>query len=61
MGFKYPLNKGINQPVLYEISQETEKKSKSDVKSIIDKSDNHEIVRWEMTDIPKGRTFRIEW
>ncbi|KAG2472306.1 MAG: hypothetical protein NPMRTH4_2090002 [Nitrosopumilales archaeon] len=61
MGFKYPLNKGINQPVLYEISQETEKKSKSDVESIIDKSDNHEIVRWEMTDIPKGRTFRIEW
>jgi len=61
MGFKYPLNKGINQPVLYEISQETEKKSKSDVESIIDKSDSHEIVRWEMTDIPKGRTFRIEW
>jgi len=61
MGFKYPLNKGINQPVLYEISQETEKKSKSDVESIIDKSDNHEIVQWEMTDIPKGRTFRIEW
>ena len=61
MGFSYPLDKGIKQPTLYEISQETEKKSKSDVESIIDKSDNHEIVRWEMTDIPKGRTFRIEW
>ncbi len=61
MGFKYPLNKGINQPVLYEIHQETEEKSKSDIEPIIEKSDSHEVVRWEMTDIPKGRTFRIEW
>ena len=61
LGFEYPLDKGIKQPVLFEVSQETDKKSKSDVQPTIQKSDNHETLRWEMTDIPKGRTFRIEW
>ena len=61
MGFSYPLDKGIKQPTLYEISQETEARSKSDIKPSIEKSDQHEILRWEMTDIPKGKTYRIEW
>ena len=61
MGFSYPLDKGIKQPTLYEIHQETEERSKSDIKPTIEKNDNHEVLRWEMIDIPKGKTFRIEW
>jgi len=61
LSFKYPLNKGIKRPELYDIHQETEEKSKSEFEPTIETSINHEIVRWEMKDIPKGRTFRIEW
>jgi len=61
MGFSYPLDKGIKQPTLYEIHQETEEKSKSDIKPTIEKNENHEVLRWEMSDIPKGKTYRIEW
>lgn len=61
MGFKYPLNKGIKCPELFEINQETEEKTKCEVQPSIEKSDSHEIVRWHITDITKGRTYRIEW
>jgi hypothetical protein len=61
MGFKYPLEKGIKQPILYEIHQETEERSKSDIKPSIEKMDHHEMLRWEISDIPKGKTYRIEW
>jgi len=61
LGFKYPQNHGIKQPILYEVNQETEAKSKSNIEPIIESNDKFEVLKWRMTDIPKGQTFRIEW
>jgi len=56
-----PKNYDIQQPILYEINQETEAKSKSNIEPTIDSNDKFETVKWSFTDIPKGETFRIEW
>ena len=61
LGFTYPKNHDIQQPILYEINQETEAKSKSNIEPTIDSNDKFETVKWSFTDIPKGETFRIEW
>ncbi len=61
LGFTYPQNHDIQQPILYEINQETEAKSKSNIEPTIDSNDKFVTVKWRMTDIPKGETFRIEW
>ena len=61
LGFTYPLENGIKRPILNELNQETEAKIKSDVQPIIDSDDKVETVKWFMSDIPKGKTFRIEW
>jgi len=61
LGFTYPKNQGIQQPILYKINQETEAKSKSDIEPTIDSNGKFEIIKWNMTDIPKGETLRIEW
>jgi len=61
MSFKYPTNTEIKRPELIEISQETDEQSKSKIEPKIIKTDSHEIVSWEIRDIIKGKTFRIEW
>jgi len=61
LGFTYPKNHGIKQPILYEINQETDIKLKSNIEPTIDSTDKFEILKWCMTDIPKGKTLRIEW
>ena len=61
MSFKYPINAGIKRPELIEISQENDEQIKSKVMPKIDKTNSHETVNWEITDIIKGKTFRIEW
>lgn len=61
MSFKYPTNAGIKRPELIEISQENDEQIKSKVMPKIDKTNSHETVNWEITDIIKGKTFRIEW
>ena len=61
MSFKYPTNTEIKRPELIEISQETDEQSKSKIEPNIIKTDSHEIVSWEIRDIIKGKTFRIEW
>jgi hypothetical protein len=61
MSFKYPINAGIKRPELIEISQEDDEQTKSKVTSKIDQTNSHETVNWEITDIIKGKTFRIEW
>ena len=61
LSFKYPLNTGINRPILYEISQETEEKKQSSLSPVIEQDKNYELVRWEISNITKGQTFRIEW
>jgi len=60
-GFTYPLENGIKRPILNEINQETEAKTKSNVQPTIDSNGKLETVRWIMKDIPKGKTLRIEW
>ncbi|MHA7734223.1 nucleotidyl cyclase domain-containing protein [Nitrosopumilus sp. S6] len=61
MSFHYPLDKGIKRPELLEINQETEESTPSKVTPKITKDGNIEKVKWEITEIPKGRTFRIDW
>jgi hypothetical protein len=61
MSFKYPINSGIKRPELYEILQESETKTKSPIVPTIEKEGNIEMVKWEMVDLVKGKTLRIEW
>lgn len=61
MSFKYPTGNSIKRPNLLEVNQETEKSTPSKVQPIITHDGNIETVKWEMVDIPKGRTFRIDW
>lgn len=59
--FKYPLGNGIDRPELYDISQESETKIKSSTIPTIEQEAKHELIKWEIDDLPKGRTLRIEW
>jgi hypothetical protein len=61
MSFKYPSGNGIKRPKLLEVNQETEESTPSAVQPIITKEGEIETVKWEIVDIPKGRTFRIDW
>lgn len=61
MSFKYPMENDIKRPELYEISQESETKTKSTHTPIIQTEGNFEIVKWEIDDLQKGITLRIEW
>ena len=61
MSFKYPTGNGIKRPKLLEVNQETEASTPSKVQPTITQDGNIETVKWEMVDIPKGRTFRIDW
>jgi len=61
MAFKYPKESGIKRPELIEISQESDEKTKSKVEPKMEQDESHEIISWEITDIIKGKTFRIEW
>jgi len=61
MAFKYPTGNGIKRPQLLEINQETEKSTPSKIDPIITRDGKFEKVKWEISDIPKGRTFRIDW
>ncbi len=61
MSFKYPSGNGIKRPKLLEVNQETEESTPSVVQPIITKEGEIETVKWEIVDIPKGRTFRIDW
>ena len=61
MSFKYPTGNGIKRPNLLEVNQETEESTPSKVQPKITKEGEIETVKWEIVDIPKGRTFRIDW
>ncbi len=61
MSFKYPINSGIKRPELYEILQESETKTNSPIVPTIKKEGNFEMIKWEMVDLVKGKTLRIEW
>jgi|SaaInlV_165m_DNA_1040744.scaffolds.fasta_scaffold23553_1 hypothetical protein len=61
MSFHYPLEKGIKQPKLLEVNQETEESTPSKIIPKITKEGKIEKIKWEMADIPKGKTYRIDW
>ncbi len=61
MSFKYSTNTEVKQPELYEISQESETKTKSTIPVTIKEGNNFEMVTWEVNEILKGKTLRIEW
>ena len=61
MSFHYPLENGIKQPKLLEVNQETEESTPSKIIPKITKEGKIEKIRWEMEDIPKGKTYRIDW
>ena len=61
MAFRYPTGKDIKRPELLEINQETEAKTTSKIVPEISTEGDHEIIKWTMEDIPKGKTYRIEW
>ena len=58
---EYPLNDSIREPMLYEINQESEEKTNSDIKPTIRENGSTNVIRWAKEDITKGQTFRIEW
>jgi hypothetical protein len=61
MSFHYPLENGIKQPKLLEVNQETEESIPSKIIPKITKEGKIEKIKWEMADIPKGKTYRIDW
>lgn len=61
MSFKYPIGNGIKRPQLLEINQETEASTPSKIIPKITQEGESEKVRWEMVEIPKGKTYRIDW
>jgi hypothetical protein len=58
---EYPVGDSIKEPVLYDINQETEEKKKSNIAGVIREDGNLNIIRWQIEEIAKGQTFRIEW
>ena len=61
MSFHYPLENGIKQPKLLEVNQETEESTPSKIIPKITKEGKIEKIKWEMSDIPKGKIYRIDW
>lgn len=58
---QYPRDNSINEPRLYEINQETEEKKPSNIQGVVRADGDHNVIRWSIEEITKGRTFRIEW
>jgi len=61
MSFKYPSGKDIKRPNLLEVNQETEESTPSAIEPIITQEGEIETIKWEIEDISKGKTFRIDW
>lgn len=61
IGFSYPKDDSIKEPVLYEVMQENEVKKKFDGRPEIQNKDSLVYAKWHIDDISKGTTFRIEW
>jgi len=61
LGLTYPKNNLIKEPILYDVNQETDEKTKSNLKPIITEDDDNFTVIWNMESVMKGQTFRIDW
>jgi len=61
ISFKYPTNSKMKLPELYEINQEEDTKTQVTLTPTIEDNDDCKIVKWDMQDVSKGQTIRIEW
>ncbi|MCH7940741.1 MAG: hypothetical protein IH842_02055, partial [Thaumarchaeota archaeon] len=61
LNFKYPVNGCDCKPVLYDVNQETDKKTKSDTQPVIEKNGEYNIAKYSKDENNKGETIRIEW
>lgn len=61
MSFKYPTGNGIKRPDLLEINQESEESKPSKILPTITQDEKLEQVKWDISDITKGKTYRIDW
>jgi len=61
LNFKYPVNGCECKPVLYDVNQETEKKTKSKIQPVIEKKGNFYLAKFSKDEYNKGETIRIEW
>jgi hypothetical protein len=61
MSFQYPTGNNIKRPKLLEIHQETEESTPSKVEPEITQEGKIENIKWEILEIPKGKTYRIDW
>ena len=61
MSFQYPTENKIKRPKLLEINQETEESTPSNIEPKITKEGKLESIKWEIAEIPKGKTYRIDW
>jgi hypothetical protein len=59
--FKYPENGCECKPVMYDVNQETEEKTKSKSQPIIEKIGTHYVAKYIRDDNIKGETIRVEW
>jgi len=61
ISFQYPTNSEMKPPELYEINQEEDTKTQVTLTPTIEENDDCKIVKWEMQNVLKGQTIRIEW
>jgi hypothetical protein len=61
LNFKYPINGCECNPVIYEVDQETEVKTKSKKQPIINEEGNFYIATFTKSENIKGETIRLEW
>jgi hypothetical protein len=59
--FKYPVNNCDFKPVVYDINQESESKTKSKNQPKIENIGEYNVARYTRTENVKGETIRIEW
>jgi hypothetical protein len=61
LDFKYPVNGCECNPVIYEINQETEQKTKSKIQSTIEKVEGYFTCHFVSEKNQRGDNIRIEW
>jgi hypothetical protein len=59
--FKYPQDWVECRPVVYDINQETEAKTRSKNQPQIEKNSKYNIARYHRDENIKGETIRLEW
>jgi len=61
LNFKYPVSGCECKPVLYDVNQETDAKTKKDKQPVIEKNGEYNIAKYSNDENNKGETIRIEW